>query len=114
MARIDSFLRVVVDQGASDLHFHAGSVPVIRHLGDLVPLPFRVLGEEETLRFVTEIMTSDQKKAYEADQEIDFAYLLEGIGRFRVNVFNQARGPGAVFRVIPPRIATMEELRLPK
>ncbi len=114
MARIDSFLRVVVDQNASDLHFHAGSVPIIRYLGDLVPLPYRVLGEEETTRFLTEIMTTEQRLLFDETQEIDFAYLIAGVGRFRVNIFTQARGLGAVFRVIPARLATMGELRLPK
>ncbi len=114
MARIDSFLRVVVDQNASDLHFHAGSVPIIRYLGDLVPLPYRVLGEDETARFLTEILTSEQKALFEETREIDFAYLLPGVGRFRVNIFTQARGLGAVFRVIPAKLATMGDLRLPK
>jgi twitching motility protein PilT len=85
---------------------------VIRHLGDLVRLPYRVLGEEEAFRFLTEIMTEDQRRVFDETQEIDFAYLLVGVGRFRVNVFTQARGIGAVFRVIPAKLATMGELRL--
>ena len=82
--RIDSFLRLVVDQHASDLHFHAGNVPVIRHDGDLVNLPFRALSEEETRRFLLEIMTEEQRGMFEVDREIDFAYVLEGGARFRV------------------------------
>jgi twitching motility protein PilT len=113
MARIDSFLRLVVDQRASDLHFHAGSVPLIRHDGDLVPLPFRVLGEDEARRFLHEILTPDQRQALEAEGEVDFAYDLPEVGRFRANVLNQSRGLGAVFRVIPRRIPDMAELRLP-
>ena len=112
VARIDSFLRLVLDQHASDLHFHAGNVPVIRHDGDLVPLPFRVLSEEETRRFVGEIMTDEQRDVFERDREVDFAYVLSG-ARFRVNVFTQSRGIGAVFRIIPERLPSIDDLRLP-
>ena len=113
MPRIDSFLRLVLDQRASDLHFHAGNVPLIRHDGDLVALPYRVLGADETRRFLFEIMNAEQRAIYEADGEVDFAYELEDAGRFRVNALNQSRGPGAVFRCIPKRIPTVEELKLP-
>jgi twitching motility protein PilT len=113
LPRIDSFLRLVLDQHASDLHFHAGNVPIIRHDGDLVALPFRALSEEETRRFVAEIMTPEQKEQFERDKEIDFAYVLEQGARFRVNVFTQSRGIGAVFRIIPARLPTIDELRLP-
>jgi twitching motility protein PilT len=113
VARIDSFLRLVLDQQASDLHFHAGNPPIIRHDGDLVPLPFRTLSDEETRRFVREIMTDEQKERFERDREIDFAYVLESGARFRVNVFTQSRGVGAVFRIIPARLPTIDDLRLP-
>jgi twitching motility protein PilT len=113
VARIDSFLRLVLDQQASDLHFHAGNVPVVRHDGDLVPLPFRTLSDEETRRFVGEIMTDEQKERFERDREVDFAYDALGGARFRVNVFTQSRGVGAVFRIIPARLPTIDELRLP-
>lgn len=113
MARIDSFLRLVVEQKASDLHFHAGNVPIIRHDGDLVPLPFRSLSDEEARRFLLEIMTPEQRAVFERDRELDLAYVLEGTGRFRVNVFMQSRGVGAVFRIIPERLPTIDELRLP-
>ncbi len=113
MARIDSFLRLVVEQHASDLHFHAGNVPIIRHDGDLVPLPFRVLSQEEARRFLMEILTPEQRETFDRDYEIDLAYVVDGVGRFRVNMFTQSRGLGAVFRVIPGRLPSMEELRMP-
>jgi twitching motility protein PilT len=113
MARIDSFLRLVVEQHASDLHFHAGSVPIIRHDGDLVPLPFRVLSDVEARRFLTEIMTPEQVAAFDADRELDFAYVLAGVGRFRVNALVQSRGVGAVFRIIQAKVPTLDELGLP-
>src|SRR5438552_7046641 len=113
MARIDSFLRLVAEQGASDLHFHAGNVPIIRHEGELMPLPFRQLSDVETGRFLLEIMGEDQRAAFEQNQEIDLVYSIEGLARFRVNVFVQSHGLGAVFRVIPNQLPTMAELGLP-
>jgi twitching motility protein PilT len=113
MARLDSFLRLVVEQQASDLHFHAGTTPIIRHDGDLLPLPFRGLSDQECRRFLLEIMTPAQRAAFEKDQEIDFVYSIPQVGRFRTNVFTQAHGAGAVFRVIPPNIPSFEALNLP-
>jgi twitching motility protein PilT len=113
MKRIDSFLRLVVDQRASDLHFHGGNPPIIRHNGDLVPLPFRQLSAEEASRFVHEIMTQEQQDTFARNYECDFAYSLEGIGRFRASVFRQSGGVGAVFRVIPSTVPTFDSLGLP-
>jgi twitching motility protein PilT len=113
MARLDSFLRVVAEQEASDLHFHAGGVPVIRHDGELLALPFRVLSEIETRRFILEILNPDQREALERDQQVDFIYALPDVGRFRASVFKQSRGIGAVFRVIRSEMPSLEELRFP-
>ena len=113
MARLDSFLELVTQQGASDLHFCAGAVPTIRHDGELVQLPFRTLSESETKRFLLEILNDEQKKAYGNNEDLDFVYDLPGVGRFRANYFRQARGPGAVFRIIPNEIATLDGLGLP-
>ena len=113
MARFDTFLRLVVDQGASDLHFHAGNVPIIRHHNDLVELPFRKLTEAETRRFLIEIMTKEQKEELDADQNVDFIYVMEGVARFRANIFMQRHGLGAVFRVIPEKLPSLEELMMP-
>jgi twitching motility protein PilT len=113
VARIDSFLEIVAEQRASDFHFHAGNPPIIRHVGELLPLPFRVLTDDEVRRFVFEILTPAQKETLEHDQQLDFIHVLPGLGRFRANVFVQSQGLGAVFRVIPDRLPTFEELRLP-
>ncbi len=113
MPRIDSFLRLVAQQGASDLHFHAGNVPIIRHEGELMGLPFRQLSEVETSRFLLEMMTPEQRAEFEANQEIDLVYVIEDLARFRANIFVQSHGLGAVFRVIPNKMPTMEELHLP-
>lgn len=113
MPRLDSFLTVVVDQGASDLHFHAGSPPLIRHNGDLVPLPFRTLSSDETRRFLGEVLTPAAEQALRNEQDADFIYVLPGSARFRVNVFHQLHGLGAVFRVIPDRIPALADLLVP-
>src|SRR3954464_8374117 len=113
MPRIDSFLRLVAQQGASDLHFHAGNTPIIRYEGELMPLPFRQLSEVETSRFLLELMTPDQRAEFEEKLEADFVYDIPGVARFRANVFVQSHGLGAVFRVIPNRTPTLEDLRLP-
>src|SRR4051812_2559202 len=113
MPRIDSFLRLVAQQGASDLHFHAGNTPIIRYEGELMPLPFRQLSEVETSRFLLELMTPDQRAEFEQKLEADFVYDIENVARFRVNIFVQSAGLGAVFRVIPNQVPTLEDLNLP-
>ena len=113
MPRIDSFVRLVAEQRASDLHFHAGAPPIIRFDGDLVPLPFRVLSEDEAKRFIEEMLDPEQKARLREERELDFAYVVGGVGRFRVNAFVQNRGYGAVFRVIPDKPPTLDALSLP-
>ncbi|MFL5322157.1 MAG: type IV pilus twitching motility protein PilT [Myxococcaceae bacterium] len=113
MARIDSFLRLVSEQRASDLHFHSGGPPLIRHDGDLLALPFRSLSDAETRRFLFEILSAPQREQFEKDQELDFVYELQGSGRFRTNLFVQSQGVGAVFRIVPEELPTMDDLMLP-
>jgi len=113
VARIDSFLRLVAEQGASDLHFHAGNVPIVRHEGELTPIPFRALSQVETGRFLLELLGDEQRAQCEKTQEADLVYSIEGVARFRVNIFVQSQGLGAVFRVIPNKVPTLEELNLP-
>jgi twitching motility protein PilT len=113
MARIDSFLRLVVDQRASDLHFTAGAAPVIRHDGALVPLPFRVLTEGEARRFLSEILSPQERDRLDEEREIDLLYALPGVGRFRANIFHQQHGWGAAFRIIPDQPPHFDELGFP-
>jgi twitching motility protein PilT len=113
MARVDSFLRMVVEQHASDLHLPAGSTPIIRLNGDLVPLPFRALSDLEARRFLFEILDDEQRQTVETEKDLDFVYEIEGVGRFRGNIFFQKHGIGAVFRVVPRKIPTLEELMFP-
>lgn len=113
MARLDSFLRLVAEQKASDLHFHSGAPPTIRFDGDLLPLPFRTLSNVETKRFLDEILTSEQKEILNVQGQVDVLYSLPKVARFRGSVFNQIDGLSAVFRVIPGSIPTLETLDLP-
>ncbi len=113
MARIDAFLKLVVEQHASDLHILAGSPPVIRVNGDLFPIRFRSLTKNDCENFFDEILSEAMKRELFERYEIDFAYNLPEISRFRVNVFYHREGLGGAFRVIPNRIGTLEELNLP-
>jgi twitching motility protein PilT len=113
MARIDSFLRLVVEQRASDLHFTAGSVPLIRHHGELVPLPFRALSEAESRKFLGEMLTPAERERLERELELDMLYALPGVGRFRANLFVQQAGWGAAFRIIPDQPPRLDDIGLP-
>jgi len=113
VARIDSFLRVAVDQRGSDLHVHAGKPPTVRLDGDLVPLPFRDLSALESRRFIYEILDAAGREELDTRQQLDFVHVVDGVGRFRVNAFVQREGVSAVFRVVPNRPPGMDELMLP-
>jgi twitching motility protein PilT len=113
MARLDTFLRLAADQKASDLHFHAGKVPLVRHDGELVALPFRSLTESQVRGFLDEVLTPEQRETLERTQQVDFAYALPGVGRFRGSACHQSGGLSAVFRVVPTRIPDLASLALP-
>jgi twitching motility protein PilT len=114
MATIDDLFRLMVEQKASDLHITSGAPPYLRVHGNMVPLNYRELSNQEVQGLVFEILSEKQKKQFIEKWELDCAYTLEGIGRFRCNVFMQRKGLGAVFRQIPEKIKTAEELKLPK
>ena len=113
MARIDSFLRLVVEQGASDLHLGAGAPPTVRLNGELVPLPFRALSDLEARRLILEILSDAQRQTVENEKDLDVIYDVGSKGRFRGNVFFHKQGIGSVFRVIPRRIPSLADLGLP-
>ena len=110
---IDELLAFGVKNGASDLHLSAGLPPTIRVDGDLRRLGVPGLGHERVLDLVSGIMNDAQRKDYEERLETDFSFEIPGLARFRVNAFNQHRGAGAVFRTIPSRVLSLEELRSP-
>jgi len=113
MPTMEQLLREVVDKNASDLHLSAGQPPRLRIDGDLAPLDHPAQGPEEVMACVETTLTPEQKARFAQEHELDLAYELEGVGRFRVNVFLQSRGPGAVLRRIPTVIPSMQQLGLP-
>ena len=113
MARIDAFLKLGLAQGCSDIHLAVGVPPMLRMHGELMPIKFRDLGDTELESYVGEILTASQKKRFEAGNDLDFSYVSEDGGRFRVNVFRKETGVGATFRFIPGDIPTLESLLLP-
>lgn len=114
MARIDAFLKLGLAQGCSDVHLSVGVPPMLRMNGDLLPIKFRELSDTELETYVREILTANQIETLEAGHDLDFSYVAEEGGRFRVNVFRKVTGYGAVFRHIPPDVPTLEQLDVPK
>jgi len=113
MARIDAFLKLGTAQGCSDLHLAVGVPPMLRMHGDLVPIKFRELGEAELESYITEVLTQSQAATLKTGQDLDFAYVSSDGGRFRANVFRKETGIGAVFRTIPTKMPTIDQLNLP-
>jgi len=113
MARIDAFFRLMNAQGASDLHLASGNQPALRIKGALERINYHQLDHEELKELLFEITPEDKRKHFEETGDLDFAYELPGVGRFRANYFMQAHGMAAVFRQIPSEILTLEQLGLP-
>ncbi|WP_339477290.1 type IV pilus twitching motility protein PilT [Pseudomonas sp. RL_5y_Pfl2_69] len=109
---IADLLALSVNHGASDLHLSAGMVPMLRIDGDMQRCDLPVLEAGQVRRLVQGVMSEAQRRGFEALLEADFAYALPGLGRFRVNVFEQQRGPGAVFRRIAETVPSLESLGL--
>ncbi len=111
---INDLLKIAVERKASDLHLKVGSHPVIRVDGDLIPLAeLKRLMQEDTIAMAFSIMNARQKQRFKEEYEIDIAYSVPGLGRFRCNVFQQRGAVGLVLRVIPARIQSIRELMLP-
>ena len=109
---ITELLAFSAKQGASDLHLSAGLPPMIRVDGDVRRINLPPLEHPEVHGLIYEIMNDKQRKDYEEFLESDFSFEVPGVARFRVNAFNQNRGAGAVFRTIPSRVMTLEDLEL--
>ncbi len=110
---IDQFFDVLVQAGASDLHVSEGKPPKIRVHGDLRPIREEVLSREEMAYMLSEIAGEERWARFEQTGDLDFAYAMDEHSRFRCNYLKQTSGYGAVFRLIPTRIATLEELGIP-
>ena len=114
-AEIEALFRVMVEMKASDLHMSVGSPPMVRHDGDVKALPGRaVLTPADTERMLWPLAPDRNSEEFKRRHDTDFAYEIPGLARFRCNFFMDRRGMGGVFRVIPSRIITAEEMGLPK
>jgi twitching motility protein PilT len=110
---ITQLLQFASQHDASDLHISAGEPPMVRIHGDVKKIKAPALSSEQTHAMIYDIMGDAQRKAFEERSDIDFSMQLGEVARFRVNVFRQNRGLGAVFRKIPTRILSLEELHMP-
>src|SRR6476619_628777 len=111
---LTGLLNRLIEMGGSDLHLRVDSPPQIRLHGQLSPLDgFEPLTADETRDLAFSFLTDTQKETFEANKEFDFSIGLEGLSRFRVNIFNQKETVGGVFRAIPYEIKSFEDLGLP-
>jgi twitching motility protein PilT len=110
---LDDILRFALERKASDIHLTAGLPPMVRIDGEVVPLPFRPLNQEDTRRLVYETLTDENLKKFETTHELDFGYTLRDMSRFRFNVYMQRNAVAAALRAIPTKIPSFEALGLP-
>ena len=113
MAELDRYFGFMQKQGASDLHLASNSKPMLRLHGNMTPLAVEPLSPDQVGKMLMEIMPKRNQEEYESCSDTDFAYDLPGVARFRCNAFRDRHGPGGVFRIIPTKILTAEELGLP-
>jgi twitching motility protein PilT len=113
MAKLDAFFKLMVDQGASDLHLVSGSQPILRVSGELQRVRYAVLESDDLKKMLYEVAPEYKIKQFEETGDVDFAYEIPGLARYRANYFVQKYGVGAVFRQIPDTILTVEQLGLP-
>src|ERR1700755_2689043 len=113
MARIDSFFKLMGEQKASDLHLSTSNPPMLRINGDLVRVDYPPLKNDELKAMVYEIAPELKIKVFEETSDVDFGYEVPGVARYRANFFQQKYGISAVFRLIPSKVLTVEELGLP-
>ena len=111
---IAELLAFSVKNKASDLHLSAGLPPMIRVDGDVRRINIPALDHKSVHGLVYDIMSDKQRRDYEEFLEVDFSFEIPGLARFRVNAFNHNRGAGAVFRTIPSKILSLEQLNAPK
>ena len=112
MAKIDAFFKLMFDHGASDLHLAAGSQPILRLHGEMERIKYKILENDELKMMLYEIAPENKVKHYEETGDVDFGYEIPGLARFRANFFQQKWGCGAVFRQIPSKVLTADDLGL--
>jgi twitching motility protein PilT len=112
-AHIDDVLRMAIERKASDIHLTVGLPPMVRLDGELAPLPFSVLQPQDTRRLIYDTFTDEQLQKFEQTHELDFAYSVKGLARFRFNVYIQKGSVTGALRVIPTKIPSFDQLGLP-
>src|SRR5579862_4212107 len=110
---IQSFLELVVERNATDLHISAESPPLMRIDGELTPLPYPPLSANETKNLCYSLLTDSQRHRFEEESELDFSFGIRGLSRFRGNLFVQKGTVGGAFRLIPYEVRGLAELGLP-
>jgi twitching motility protein PilT len=113
MAYIDQFLQLVVQQGASDLHIGEGQPPKMRIHGDIMPIREEPISHDEAIRMLSELCEGQNWEIFQKHGDLDFAYQMDEHSRFRTNYFKQSDGYAAAFRLIPTKIASLEQLGVP-
>jgi twitching motility protein PilT len=113
MAYLDQFLKVIVEQGGSDLHIGEGQPPKMRKHGDVGPIRSEPITNDEASSMLSEVCGPRNWELFEERGDLDFAYEMDAASRFRCNYLKQTNGYGAVFRLIPTKIATLEQLGIP-
>ncbi|MEK9500558.1 type IV pilus twitching motility protein PilT [Gaopeijia maritima] len=114
MARLDAFLKIMQEASASDLHLSTGCTPMLRINGEMQEARHRPLTGDEVRLLCYELLTDTQIERFEADGEIDCAYTLEGVARFRIHLFKKFPGMGGTFRIIPHEVPTLDDLGMPE
>jgi twitching motility protein PilT len=113
MAYLDDFLRVIVESGGSDLHIGEGQPPKMRKHGDVAPIREEPVSHDEAFTMLSEVCGDHRWQIFEDRGDLDFAYEMDAASRFRCNYLKQANGYGGVFRLIPTKIASLEQLGIP-
>jgi twitching motility protein PilT len=113
MARVDAILKMVKEQGASDLHLTTGAPPIVRLNGEITTVPYEELTAEVNEALLFEIMTPDVRARYDKNKDVDFSYEVPGVVRARCNVYEQVRGVAGAFRILPNQILALPDLGVP-
>ena len=113
MPKINAFLKLGRDQNCSDIHLAVGMPPMLRLMGDLIPVKYRDISHDEMEELINETLNKDLRKQLKQNNDLDFSYDDPEVGRFRVNVFRKLTGLGATFRAISSEIPTLEQLGMP-
>src|SRR5262249_36855756 len=113
LARVDAILKMVKEQGASDLHLTTGAPPIVRIHGEITPVPHEELTAEINEALLFEIMTPEVRARYDKNKDVDFSYEVPGVVRARCNVYEQSRGVAGAFRILPNQILSLQELGVP-